>query len=351
MESNKPTCYICYGEEEKDNPLMTESPCLCSGSLKIHWTCFKQAYEMSQRNPDISKRGYCLSCKQPYNVLVRDDYYMRDTRVRKIYNKDTQLWYEFSYILKEQGMVKHGQFKKYNPSNSRIIKTGQYENNKKVGQWTELSYEEGRELTEKGNYEDDEREGIWTRERYTGTYKKDIGSYKKGVKHGHWDEWIPKKGLDGYAWYDTRYVGTYVDGMKQGEFEIYHITTNNGKPSAKGYFKDDKMTGEWKYYHSNGSLFSEGIYENGQKQGVWIDYKSYDGKKLPHGFKLREGPFLNDKEHGTWSYYNDRTGKLMKKVTFENGVEVNPESVLGKRTRSQASDLKGSENASKRPRT
>ncbi len=345
---DKPICYICYEEEEKDNPLMTESPCLCSGSLKIHWSCYKQAFEMSRRNPNREKRGHCLSCNELYNVRPYDDNYFRDVNVRKVYNKYGKLIEEFSYLWYGQGVIMHGQFREYNPSNSKIITSGQYENNKRVGLWTEISYEEGRELTEKGNYEDDEREGIWTRERYTGTYKKDIGSYKKGVKHGHWDEWIPKKGLDGYAWYDTRYVGTYVDGIKQGEFKIYAMSEVT--PSAKGLYKDDQMTGEWKHYHWNGSLHSEGSYENGLRQGLWTSYKKYDGKALSHGHKLYEGSYLNDKEHGTWFYYDDKTGKLEKKVTFENGVEVKQESVLGKRTRSQVSSPEG-ENANKRPRT
>ncbi len=349
MESHKPTCYICYGEEEKDNPLMTESPCLCSGSLKIHWSCYRQAYEMSKRNPNREKRGYCLSCNELYNVRPYDDSYFRDVNVRQVYNKYGKLIEEFSYLYHGQGIIMHGQYREYNPSNSRIIINGQYENNKRAGLWTEISCDEGRhELTEKGNYEDDEREGIWTREIYTGTIKKDIGSYKKGIKHGHWNEWCPKRGYDGGYVYYTRYVGTYVDGMKQGEFKIY---TGDVTPYAKGHFKDDQMTGEWKYYHHNGSLESEGTYENGQKQGVWTTYKKYDGKALPHGHKLYEGSYLNDKEHGTWTYYDYSTGKLEKKVTFDNGVEVKPVSVLGKRTRSQDSSQEESAVASKRTRT
>ncbi len=345
MESNKPTCYICYEEEEKDNPLMTESPCLCSGSLKIHWSCYKQAYQMSLRNPNREKRGYCLSCNEPYNVRTTDDMYFRDVNVRQVYNNNGKLIEEFSYVYHGQGLIMHGRYREYNPSNFKIITSGLYENNKKVGYWKEISCEAGGyELIEMGNYEDDEREGIWTRERYNGGNKKDIGSYKKGVKHGHWDEYYQTTRY-GYIEY-IRQAGTYVDGMQQGEFTIYDCYN---KVKSKGQYKDDQMTGKWLNYHSNGSLQSEGFYENGQKQGVWTTYKRYEGKKLPHGLKLSQGSYLNGKEHGTWSYYDYNTGTLTKKVTFDNGVEVKPESVLGKRTRSQ--DSSQEESGSKRTKT
>lgn len=50
-------------------------------------------------------------------------------------------------------------------------------------------------------------------------------------------------------------------------------------------------------YHPNGSVASEGTYDNGMETGVWRDY--HENGKL-----AAEGSYAEGKGVGTWRYWN-----------------------------------------------
>uniref|UniRef100_A0A7E4VY22 RING-CH-type domain-containing protein n=1 Tax=Panagrellus redivivus TaxID=6233 RepID=A0A7E4VY22_PANRE len=60
LESNEPTCKICFGGES-DDPWM--SPCRCSGSIKwVHAACLRKWLSMAPYN----QREACSTCKYNY---------------------------------------------------------------------------------------------------------------------------------------------------------------------------------------------------------------------------------------------------------------------------------------------
>ena len=93
-----------------------------------------------------------------------------------------------------------------------------------------------------------------------------------------------------------------------GERQVTYLPNNctaqllkhpNGNIRAKGANNGSGyMTGEWTYYHENGKILSEGMYENGTPQGQWTTYNE-------EGQIKTKGYFNNGKETGTWYYYYD----------------------------------------------
>ena len=49
---------------------------------------------------------------------------------------------------------------------------------------------------------------------------------------------------------------------------------------SKGNYIDNKKTGIWEHYHSNGSLMSKGNYTDNKKTGIWECY-GRDGNITP----------------------------------------------------------------------
>ena len=47
-------------------------------------------------------------------------------------------------------------------------------------------------------------------------------------------------------------------------------TYESGKIHQHGYFKNDKLHGEWKYYNENGNWKTIAHYDNGIKTGQWV---------------------------------------------------------------------------------
>ncbi len=341
MEHYTPlTCYICGEEESANALLMTENPCLCSGSLKIHWSCYSELY-----NHDDT----CRTCKTQYSVfpLTSNDFII-DVFVRRSYNPKGKLIEECPIKYDNSNnddVILHGHYKRYDPLNGHVIKEGPYENGKKSGTWikrykvneyfshtVKVAYANGQKngpyksYDEEGYYKDNLKEGLWIKKNQFTT--EEI-HYAAGKKHGlykitnKYNEQLEKK-------------GHYADDLEEGEWKTYY---DNGSLKSQGTYVKGQYHGLWKTYHENGSLESQANYVNGQCHGQYTRYKKYDGKVKPHGHKMSEGTFVDGKQHGTWSYYDARSGSLKKKITYENGIEVEQiETVSGKRGRSDTSD-------------
>jgi antitoxin component YwqK of YwqJK toxin-antitoxin module len=55
--------------------------------------------------------------------------------------------------------------------------------------------------------------------------------------------------------------------------------------------------GLFRAYHEDGSLASEGAYENGHEHRIWRDY-------YPNGQLAAEGNYVNGAQAGTWQYWS-----------------------------------------------
>jgi len=126
------------------------------------------------------------------------------------------------------------------------------------------------------------------------------GTFLWGYKHGRWDYyWKDAKDYYVAQWLtfnngtlngpfkeihnDSILVGTYKNGVREGEFSIYRplslwwlgIPPKNLEDESilcSGKYYNGQKTGTWKSFSAAGTLISEGDYQNDQKQGEWKYY-------------------------------------------------------------------------------
>lgn len=71
--------------------------------------------------------------------------------------------------------------------------------------------------------------------------------------------------------------------------------------------------GDFRAYYTDGTLASEGHYQDGREHGPWKDF--HDNGKL-----AAQGSYKDGRQHGTWSYHG-LDGKLEESIEFVDGVE------------------------------
>ena len=121
--------------------------------------------------------------------------------------------------------------------------------------------------------------------------------------------------------YDNgRYVGQFVNGLKEGKGIYYY----NSGSRYEGDYKNDKREGKGIYYYNNGNRY-EGDWINGSKEGKGIFYFN-NGDRY-------EGDWRNDNREGKGIYYYNNGDRRMgdysngnpigKHVTLTRNGEVN----------------------------
>jgi antitoxin component YwqK of YwqJK toxin-antitoxin module len=69
---------------------------------------------------------------------------------------------------------------------------------------------------------------------------------------------------------NIKFVGSFDENNKRtGYWETYYT---NGNPSRKGIYVNGKRDGNWEIYWSNGNLMWKGNYVNGFRHGYWEEY-------------------------------------------------------------------------------
>jgi antitoxin component YwqK of YwqJK toxin-antitoxin module len=102
-----------------------------------------------------------------------------------------------------------------------------------------------------------------------------------------------------------------VDGIKQGNFRLYH---KNGNIIMKGQIDNNKNTGKWQYFYQSGALESEGYFVDDFPEGRWSFY-------YPSGRLREEGDFIKGNKTGLWKHYDEEGN-----VIFDNEFTV-PDSI------------------------
>ena len=107
---------------------------------------------------------------------------------------------------------------------------------------------------------------------------------------------------------------TDSQGRKQGYWE----ETGRLGETGKGLYVDDLRQGLWKAYNSNGTLWWENHYLNGELHGIHKRYRLDSD-----GAILYEATYLNGKVHGTRKkYYDD--GTLESETLYQNDLRQGP---------------------------
>jgi len=98
-----------------------------------------------------------------------------------------------------------------------------------------------------------------------------------------------------------------INGKKNGLFITRYLS---GQLEKIGFIKDNKNTGEWKYFYPSGKLESIGEFENSIAEGKWIFY-------YPNGSIKMEGDYLNGKKDKQWILFN-QSGQIINIIFFQN---------------------------------
>lgn len=100
--------------------------------------------------------------------------------------------------------------------------------------------------------------------------------------------------------------GRYVNDKKSGVWTIY----NSNGSKREGKYLNGKKFGTWKLYDKNGSKVGE--YSNDKKTGTWTKYYS-DGIT-----KIEEGKYANNLKHGLWKFW-DCDGEKKCEIMYSAG--------------------------------
>ena len=121
-----------------------------------------------------------------------------------------------------------------------------------------------------------------------------------GDRQGPWKNYYPDGSLMS--------EGNYDNEKQTGVWKYYH---SNGKIEQTGKFnKLGKFDGNWKWYFDNGLLLKEENYRNGLKDGLSTEYDET-------GTVIEEGEFVNGNEDGPWF---ELTGDSFIRGTYRDGL-------------------------------
>ena len=131
--------------------------------------------------------------------------------------------------------------------NGALMREEFYLDNLRNGIMTEYT-EDGKIIT-KGEYIDDLQEGLWIYE--TPEYK-EIGKYVNDKPDSLWKRYyMPKEKL--------RFEGKFLNGDEEGQHTWYY---ENGRKIAQGSYIGGMKQGEWKFYDEVGTNYLTIFYEN-----------------------------------------------------------------------------------------
>lgn len=102
------------------------------------------------------------------------------------------------------------------------------------------------------------------------------------------------------------------DGILNGLAQSFH---SNGSVKSEGFFNNGFQEGPWKYYYETGELMQEGPWNLDKKDGLWITY-------YKSGVVQDEGLWKENKQVGIWKYYEE-TGKLLNDTLYES-MDIKP---------------------------
>jgi antitoxin component YwqK of YwqJK toxin-antitoxin module len=252
------TCYICYEDATAENPYIDPSPCACTGSIKLHFSCFK---EVNQRSPN------CGICKSKY----------RDVN-------DYPIPCDFIEV-----------------NGYRYVGTRMVISEKFVGNLT-IYYSSGVKYATEQYSTKGELHGKYKQYYENGTIR-GIGYYKNGELHGpyatYYENGVAKTMIE---YEDDEYHGCYVEYFE------------DGTPSARGKYVNGHRDGEYVKFYENGDYYCKLSYTDGILDGNSIYYYQTGGVEeiVPH----KDGEM-----HGTAKYYNE-DGIIEKEIIYTRGIAI-----------------------------
>lgn len=115
-------------------------------------------------------------------------------------------------------------------------------------------------------------------------------------------------------WYESGERGSeglFQNGKREGIWLTWH---ENGQLGIEGNFQNDKKEGPWNMWHENGQPHIQGNFKNDEQEGfhrMWYE----------NGQLYQEGNFANSEFVGLWRVW-DENGVLRTQGYYQNGQET-----------------------------
>lgn len=106
----------------------------------------------------------------------------------------------------------------------------------------------------------------------------------------------------------------------EGYYNFSYVTLTDGKFDSDAYKfskKDGKYDGKYIQYNGSGEVIGEWTYKNGEYDGEYMAIGGSSSAKI-----IRKGVYKNGEFTGKESYYFYSDGKLYKEEIYENGERI-----------------------------
>ncbi|MEX2336773.1 MAG: hypothetical protein WD555_05840 [Fulvivirga sp.] len=244
------------------------------------------------------------------------------------------VWYEDQKKVKEgyyTAGVPNGSWINYYMS-GQLADSGHYQNGRLSGEWI-FKHENGK-IARKGLFKRDKPIGEW-RSYYQNGQLMSLETFTDGQLSGQSSYWYDNGQPHQKVEYNDGNVKYLNYWNASGEVLVnngsgkYQVHFNNGQLSETGRIINGVKVGTWKWFHDNGALRMEGVYdeqdiliindfwdETGNK---WVE----DGNGKIHKSLLEDGTYENGKvvdgyRSGLWHRYS-ATGSLIAESYYKKG--------------------------------
>ena len=112
----------------------------------------------------------------------------------------------------------------------------------------------------------------------------ETGSFSNDLKIGEWITYSAKGGAIRKA--------HYTDGKLDGSVELWYP---NGKPKFSGAFLNGKKNGVWNYYSEKGKVCITGEYVSDKPVNQWT-FKDREGKKILIQYDFTTAKYLKNEK-------------------------------------------------------
>ena len=267
------TCYICYEDETPSDPYVEPSPCSCTGSIKLHVSCFK---EINRRS------NTCGICKSKYEVHD----------IALAYSETLADGYRIEGKRMQISRVLVGEIRHYYPSGSKYIVEQRLPNGLLHGKYKE--YHENGIHRRIGYYKNGEMYGPWATYYETGLTKSVI-EYDEDEYHGTYIEYFEDGSVNVRCKYDN--------GCRDGEYVQFY---ENGDYYRKISYENGHLHGSAIYYYPSGDIEESVQYDLGELHGSARYY--YDGGILEREITYRRDTPIDEtryNEDGEIRYFRN----------------------------------------------
>lgn len=202
--------------------------------------------------------------------------------------------------------------------NGKVNSKGDLKNDLFVGTFT--SYYDNGQVYASGNYVNGDRDGSFTYYHRNGV-KYQEGTWKKGKRTGAWKEWYDNGVLSSESTYiDDKWDGDHKEYDPEGKLIYIHNYKKGNLSSVTIYDKSGKEIDKRReqngsihmvYYDFQRLKVSEGMLENGEREGTWKFF--YPSGVLKAKENYSKGVVQETAEH----YFEN--GKIKSQHYYENG--------------------------------